>query len=159
VFKSGEPGIDDFIPFLVNCLLEGYLFTFTPKCLIVYFLKTFSSVTTEQSSQSGNKILIYYCYLIHSPYSVASTVVLSTGSYSCFLPQVQDLIQDPMLHVVSFSLKQSLENYFTYVVRCTQLVLGCSQFSNSDPDFPVHSRERWCHLQSIGIVFEWNSLV
>ena len=134
------------------------MFTVTPKCLIVYFLKTLSSVTTKQSSQAGNKILIHYCYLIHSPYSVASTIVLSTGSYSYFLPPVQDLIQDPMLHAVSFNLRQSLENYFTYMVRCTLLVLGCSQFSHSDPDFPMHPRERWYHLQSKGIVFECNSL-
>ena len=92
MFKSGEPGLDDFIPFLVNCLLEGYLFTFTPKCLIVYFLKTFSSVTTEQSSQSGNKILIYYCYLIHSP---QGKHLLSISSPSWGVSQVVPVVKNP----------------------------------------------------------------
>lgn len=99
----------------------------------MYILKTFPYITAEQFSKSGNKILIQYYYLIHSPYSVASTIVFSTGFYSYFLPQVQDLIQDliqdPTLHLVSFNLKQFLENCFTYVVGCAQLVLGLFQFS------------------------------
>lgn len=67
---------------------------FTPKCFLMYFLKTKNSFTYPQYSRSFN--IDNYYYLIYSPYSNCPNNIIYNNIFT-----VQDPVQGCVLHQLS----------------------------------------------------------